>query len=70
MWSFSEPVICFVGGNLIGNHKELLQWAQDEYSYEDFRPAPLYSAMASEAYNEYFTNSEVCFVSKYYTLDF
>ncbi|CAK8671560.1 putative inactive peptidyl-prolyl cis-trans isomerase-like 6 [Clavelina lepadiformis] len=62
MWSFSEPVICFVNGNLIGNHKELLQWAQDEHGYEDFRPAPLYSAIAEEAYKEYFTESKHKFV--------
>ncbi|XP_078486054.1 putative inactive peptidyl-prolyl cis-trans isomerase-like 6 [Ciona intestinalis] len=62
LWSYMEPVICFVNGNFIGNHKELLQWAHDDYSYEDFRPETLYSAMATEAYKDYFLDSKNEFV--------
>nr|CAB3265070.1 peptidyl-prolyl cis-trans isomerase-like 6 [Phallusia mammillata] len=61
-WSYSDPVICFVDDTLIGNHKELLQWAQDEFNYEDFRPAELYGAIAQEAYVDYFAESENTFV--------
>ena len=59
LWAFDDPVVCFIDGTLLGNHKDLLQWATDEYSYEDFRPPALYAAVASEAYKDYFLNSEV-----------
>lgn len=51
--------MCFLNDAHIGGHKELLQWALEEYCYEDFRPESLYSAMAEEAYADYFMNSEV-----------
>lgn len=63
LWAFDDPVVCFVDGSLLGNHKDLLQWATDEYSYEDFRPPALYAAVATEAYKDYFLNSENTFVS-------
>nr|XP_039265133.1 LOW QUALITY PROTEIN: probable inactive peptidyl-prolyl cis-trans isomerase-like 6 [Styela clava] len=57
-WAYTDLVMCFVNENSVGNHKELLQWAQDEFNYEDFRPESLYAAMAQEAYTDYFINSE------------
>uniref|UniRef100_H2Z9J3 PPIase cyclophilin-type domain-containing protein n=1 Tax=Ciona savignyi TaxID=51511 RepID=H2Z9J3_CIOSA len=62
LWAYTESVLCFVNNNLIGNHKELLQWAQYDSNYEDFRPDALYSAMATEGYRDYFLNSDNEFV--------
>lgn len=60
VWAFSDPVMCFCDGNLLGNHRDLVSWAQEEYKYEDFRPEALYSAIALEAYKDYFTQNKVC----------
>jgi len=59
LWAFSDQVICFIDERLLGNHKDLLQWAHDEFSYEDFRPTDLYNAIANEAYLDYFSESQV-----------
>lgn len=46
-------------GNTIGNHSEFLQWSEDKFNYEDFRPESLYLAMAEEMYCDFFKDSEV-----------
>ena len=59
MWNFSGDVICLSGTLIIGNHSAFKQWAQTEHNYDDFRPDILYSAMASEAYHDYFAKNIV-----------
>lgn len=68
-WAYADSVMCFIDDNVVGNHGELLQWAQDEFNYEDYRPEPWYSAVAKEAYRDYFLRSERKFAYLNITID-
>ena len=49
-WQFKEKAICFVNGQLQGGPVEFLQWAVENYGYEDYRPEALYQTLTEEAY--------------------
>ena len=59
MWIFDDKAICFANGVLVGGPQDLLHWAEEEHSYENFRPLSLYSTLAEEAYHLYRTSSRV-----------
>jgi len=50
IWQFNDNTITFIDGQCIGNANEFLKLAESEYSYENFRPMPLYETLAEEAY--------------------
>jgi len=56
-----EEVMCFNGNDYVGNHKNLVSWAQKEWRYEDFRPNILYDAIAEEAHKDYFLKNPVTY---------
>ncbi|XP_071956303.1 probable inactive peptidyl-prolyl cis-trans isomerase-like 6 isoform X2 [Antedon mediterranea] len=53
MWAFKDKTVAFVNGQVIGGPVEFLKWAMEAWEYQDFRPEPLYSALAEEAYKQY-----------------
>ena len=60
IWGYSnEEVLCFHNGEVLGNEKNLIAWAQEEFNYEDFRPSILYDAIAQEAYRDFFVQNPV-----------
>lgn len=50
--------MCFVGGQLLGDEKELLKWSHHEWDYRDFKPEALYQAIAEDFYTKYLKNSQ------------
>jgi peptidyl-prolyl cis-trans isomerase-like 6 len=64
MWVFDDKALTFANSILIGGSKELLQWAEEEHSYENFRPHPLYVTLAEEAYKTHLLSKKVT-VSEY-----
>ena len=51
--------MCFSENELLGNHQQFVEWAEEQFNYEDFRPELLHAAVAEEAYKDHFLNSKV-----------
>eukprot|EP00118_Oscarella_pearsei_P010324 m.62956 g.62956 ORF g.62956 m.62956 type:complete len:74 (+) comp35123_c0_seq19:274-495(+) len=51
-------VIVFSDEDVIGDAITFFKWAEDNFEYKDFRPLPLYSALAKEAYKERFSGED------------
>ncbi|KAM6084299.1 putative inactive peptidyl-prolyl cis-trans isomerase-like 6 isoform 2-T2 [Theristicus caerulescens] len=62
VWAYASPVMCFVGGQLLGDEKELLRWSYHEWDYRDFKPEALYQAIAEDFYTKYLKSSQHVFV--------
>ncbi|XP_062896847.1 probable inactive peptidyl-prolyl cis-trans isomerase-like 6 isoform X1 [Mobula hypostoma] len=62
IWGFSSCVMCFLNGQLLGDEKDFLEWASAEFSYIDYRPKPLYEAIASDFYSKYLKDTKHTFV--------
>ncbi|KFV56185.1 Peptidyl-prolyl cis-trans isomerase-like 6, partial [Gavia stellata] len=58
VWAYASSVMCFVGGQLLGDEKELLKWSYHEWDYCDFKPEALYQAIAEDFYAKYLKNSQ------------
>ncbi|KFW68754.1 Peptidyl-prolyl cis-trans isomerase-like 6, partial [Pygoscelis adeliae] len=58
VWAYASSVMCFVGGQLLGDEKELLKWSYHEWDYRDFKPEALYQAIAEDFYTKYLKNSQ------------
>ncbi|KAK4824341.1 hypothetical protein QYF61_013676 [Mycteria americana] len=58
VWAYASSVMCFVGGQLLGDEKELLKWSHHEWDYCDFKPEALYQAIAEDFYTKYLKNSQ------------
>ncbi|KAF1635265.1 Problable inactive peptidyl-prolyl cis-trans isomerase-like 6, partial [Eudyptes filholi] len=58
VWAYASSVMCFVGGQLLGDEKELLKWSYHEWDYRDFKPDALYQAIAEDFYAKYLKNSQ------------
>ncbi|XP_074943525.1 putative inactive peptidyl-prolyl cis-trans isomerase-like 6 [Phalacrocorax aristotelis] len=62
VWAYASSVMCFVGGQLLGDEKELLEWSYREWDYRDFKPEALYQAIAEDFYTKYLKNRQHVFV--------
>ncbi|KXJ26099.1 probable inactive peptidyl-prolyl cis-trans isomerase-like 6 [Exaiptasia diaphana] len=62
MWSFQDCVVVFIDGQLIGGKDDFLKLANDTYNCQDFRPLPLWYAMAKETYKNHFVDTKHNFV--------
>ncbi|XP_010160114.1 PREDICTED: peptidyl-prolyl cis-trans isomerase-like 6, partial [Eurypyga helias] len=62
VWAYTSSVMCFIGGQLLGDEKELLKWSYHEWDYRDFKPEALYQAIAEDFYTKYLKNSQHVFV--------
>ncbi|NXJ43300.1 PPIL6 protein, partial [Ciconia maguari] len=58
VWAYASSVMCFIGGQLLGDEKELLKWSHHEWDYRDFKPEALYQAIAEDFYMKYLKNSQ------------
>ncbi|NWW94229.1 PPIL6 protein, partial [Rhynochetos jubatus] len=58
VWAYTSSVMCFLGGQLLGDEKELLEWSYREWDYRDFKPEALYQAIAEDFYTKYLKNSQ------------
>ncbi|XP_075056737.1 putative inactive peptidyl-prolyl cis-trans isomerase-like 6 isoform X1 [Mixophyes fleayi] len=61
-WEFSSLVMCFVDGQFIGDENTLRIWANDMWGYKDYRPLPLYKALAEDFYTKYMKGTKHVFV--------
>ncbi len=59
VWGFTDKVITFLNGHLIGGLKEFLNWSIENFNFEDFRNETLYETLKREEYALYFKNSNV-----------
>ncbi|NWH53763.1 PPIL6 protein, partial [Fregata magnificens] len=69
VWAYASPVMCFVGGQLLGDEKELLKWSYRECNYRDFKPEALYQAIAEDFYTKYLKNSQASSTHVFVYLD-
>ncbi|EDV25121.1 uncharacterized protein TRIADDRAFT_24929 [Trichoplax adhaerens] len=61
-WGFNDDTVVFVNGEVLGSTGVFVAWATKNFDYEDYRPLPLYEAMACEAYKDRFENAKHDFV--------
>ncbi|XP_030055054.1 probable inactive peptidyl-prolyl cis-trans isomerase-like 6 [Microcaecilia unicolor] len=62
MWDYRSSVMCFINDILIGDEKAFLSWAYKNWAYTDFRPLPLYRALAEDFYLTHMKRSKHVFV--------
>uniref|UniRef100_UPI00398E8BF9 probable inactive peptidyl-prolyl cis-trans isomerase-like 6 n=1 Tax=Pristiophorus japonicus TaxID=55135 RepID=UPI00398E8BF9 len=62
IWGFSSKVMCFLNGQLLGDDKDFLKWAVNEFGYTDFRPNALYDVIAADFYSNYLKGTQHTFV--------
>ncbi|KAK3749563.1 hypothetical protein QZH41_019708, partial [Actinostola sp. cb2023] len=62
MWAFDDGVVVFIDGQLVGGREDFLKLASEIYNYQDFRPLPLWHAMAKESYKNHLINTKHEFV--------
>lgn len=61
-WTFKDKAIIFQNGKLIGGPSDFLQWAAENYNYEEYRPASLLQILTEEAYKDCLNNKNHEFV--------
>ncbi|NXE82378.1 PPIL6 protein, partial [Cochlearius cochlearius] len=69
VWAYASSVMCFVGGQLLGDEKELLKWSYHQWDYRDFKPEALYQAIAEDFYTKYLKNSQASSTHVFVYLD-
>ncbi|KAM6081416.1 LOW QUALITY PROTEIN: putative inactive peptidyl-prolyl cis-trans isomerase-like 6 [Chlamydotis macqueenii] len=65
VWAYASSAMGFVGGQLLGDEKELLRWSYCEWDYRNFKPEALYQAIAGDFYTRYLKNSQASIVFVY-----
>ncbi|XP_064627116.1 uncharacterized protein LOC135487413 [Lineus longissimus] len=61
-WTFEDKAIAFINGEFLGGATALLDWAMENYNYEDFRPVPLYQTFAEQQYVDFLNSRKHDFV--------
>ncbi|KAM8953017.1 putative inactive peptidyl-prolyl cis-trans isomerase-like 6 [Pelodytes ibericus] len=61
-WQFPSNVMCFINGQFIGDEKALISWANTTWGYRDYRPLPLYKALAEDFYSKHMKATKHVFV--------
>ncbi|XP_065057300.1 peptidyl-prolyl cis-trans isomerase slr1251-like [Rhopilema esculentum] len=56
-WGFKDETLVFIGENPLGSAEYFINWLATEYEYEEFRPLPLFYAMAKEEYKNHLLES-------------
>ncbi|XP_046771135.1 probable inactive peptidyl-prolyl cis-trans isomerase-like 6 isoform X12 [Gallus gallus] len=62
VWGYASHVMCFVNGWLLGDEKDLLEWAYCKWGYCDFKPEALYQAITEDFYTKHLKSSQHMFV--------
>ncbi|NXE51084.1 PPIL6 protein, partial [Casuarius casuarius] len=57
-WAYGSSVMCFVGGQLLGNEQQLLRWAHHEWDHRDFASPALYQAITEDFCTKHMKNSQ------------
>lgn len=68
VWAFKDKAIAFANNVLIGGPQELMQWAEEEHNYANFRPLQLYTTLAEEAYKTHLNTRKVSMTCHHYRL--
>ena len=58
-WHFDDVVMVFVDNSLLGGTNAFIQWAVDNYNFEDFRNNDLYEIHKNEAYANFLESTNV-----------
>ncbi|XP_040524574.1 probable inactive peptidyl-prolyl cis-trans isomerase-like 6 isoform X3 [Gallus gallus] len=58
VWGYASHVMCFVNGWLLGDEKDLLEWAYCKWGYCDFKPEALYQAITEDFYTKHLKSSQ------------
>lgn len=59
MWHYSGNVLCLLNGNLLGDEKQLVSWAEKQWTFTFYRPHALYAALAQEYYTKHVLSTGV-----------
>ncbi|XP_029451154.1 probable inactive peptidyl-prolyl cis-trans isomerase-like 6 isoform X2 [Rhinatrema bivittatum] len=62
IWEYPSSVMCFINDQLLGDERIFLKWAYQNWAYTDFRPLPLYRALAEDFCIKYMKSSKHVFV--------
>ncbi|XP_072189040.1 probable inactive peptidyl-prolyl cis-trans isomerase-like 6 isoform X1 [Excalfactoria chinensis] len=62
VWGFASHVMCFINGWLLGDEKDLLEWAHCKWGYRDFKPEALYQAITEDFYTKHMKSRKHVFV--------
>lgn len=62
LWSYSGTTLVFVDKVLLGPAEEFIKWAGDKHDYQEFRPLPLFYALAKEEYKDYLKSTKHYYV--------
>ena len=58
-WAFNDNVMIFVDNQLLGDTNGFIEWAIENYNFEDFRNDILYETLRKEAYANFIANTKV-----------
>lgn len=61
-WTFNEKAITFQNGKLIGGPNDFINWAIQNFNYEEYRPKPLLHTLTEEAYKATLNNKNVSLI--------
>uniref|UniRef100_UPI0037E7FE57 probable inactive peptidyl-prolyl cis-trans isomerase-like 6 n=1 Tax=Semicossyphus pulcher TaxID=241346 RepID=UPI0037E7FE57 len=50
VWQYSSSLMCLLNGLLLGDEKDLANWAKDRWSFTSTRPQSFYVALAQDHY--------------------
>ncbi|XP_061562926.1 probable inactive peptidyl-prolyl cis-trans isomerase-like 6 [Cololabis saira] len=50
IWQYSSSLMCFLNGLLLGNEKDLANWANKQWDFTVTRPQAFYTALAEDDY--------------------
>lgn len=53
VWGFDDEAMVFIGEEPFGNTDKFINWLYNEYEFEEFRPLPLFYAMAKQEYKNH-----------------
>ncbi|XP_030850300.1 probable inactive peptidyl-prolyl cis-trans isomerase-like 6 [Strongylocentrotus purpuratus] len=68
-WVFTEKAMTYVNGEFLGGPEALKQWSEQHFNYVEYKPLPLYMALAEEAYKEHILATKHTFVYFDVTVD-
>ncbi|XP_056150131.1 probable inactive peptidyl-prolyl cis-trans isomerase-like 6 [Lampris incognitus] len=53
VWDYSSNLMCFLDGHLLGNEKELADWAEKHWKFTFTSPDALYLALTKDCYSKH-----------------
>ncbi|XP_074471898.1 putative inactive peptidyl-prolyl cis-trans isomerase-like 6 [Sebastes fasciatus] len=62
VWQYSSSLMCFLNGLLLGNEKDLADWAENQWSFSLTQPQAFYVALTEDGYTKHLQNTGHQFV--------